>query len=117
MNIPPFQPNLPPAVVFPAGVVPLVWDYHNATCANPCTFNGQNVRRHLISYVIKSDVLSVRLVPTILLSNEVLAGRAGTTPASATDALVVKYTLPHSLDHHLALIDGTNPVTRLSTYE
>jgi hypothetical protein len=66
--------------------------------------------------VIKTDVLSIRLVPTIFLSNDVLAGRAGTTPASPTDDLVVKYTLPHSLDHHLTLIDGTNPATRLSTY-
>ena len=116
MNTPPFQPNLPPNAAFPDGIVRLVWNYWNATCANPCTFNGQNVHRHLISYVIKTDVLSIRLVPTIFLSNDVLAGRAGTTPASPTDDLVVKYTLPHSLDHHLTLIDGTNPATRLSTY-
>ena len=85
MNIPPTQPNLPPATSFPAGIVPLIW------------------------------VLSLRLVPTILLSNEVIAGRASTTPAAATDALEVKYTTPYTLDHHLALIDGTDAASRLTT--
>ena len=115
-NTPPVQPNLPPTVALSTGIVPSIWDHANAACANPCIFNGQNVYRHLIFFVMKADVLSVRLVPTLLLTKDVLRARAAGTPAAATDPLVVKYTTPHFLDQQLAQIDGTDAATRLSTY-
>ena len=116
MNDPPAQPNLPPAATLTAGIVPSVWDYANAVCANPCTFNGQIVSRHLIFFIIKTDVLSVRLIPTLLLTKDVLRARAAGTPAAATDPLVVKYTTPYFLDHQLASIDGTDPNARLTSF-
>ena len=116
MSTPPAQPNLPPAVTLAAGIVPSIWDHANAVCANPCIFNGQNVRRHLIFFIMKADVLSVRLIPTLLLTKDALRTRAAGTPAAATDPLVVKYTTPYFLDHQLASIDGTDPATRLTTY-
>ena len=73
MNNPPAQPNLPPAATLTAGIVPSVWDYANAVCAHPCTFNGRIVNRHIIFFIIKTDVLSVRLIPTLLLSKDVLS--------------------------------------------
>ena len=93
MNNPPAQPNLPPATALTAGIVPSVWEYANAVCANPCTFNGQIVRRHIIFFVIKTDVLSVRLIPTLLLSKDVLSSRAAGTPAAATQLLLLIITL------------------------
>ena len=115
-NTPPVQPNLPPTVALFIGIVPSIWDHANAVCANPCTFNGQNVFRHLTFFVMKAYVLSARLVPTLLLTKDVLRARAAGTPAAATDPLVVKYTTLHFLDQQLTQINGTDAATRLSTY-